>query len=144
MFVFGSVARQVVDYRRWVRQTRMQAEVHTKILDRMQSNDDLLSYIQTPAGKHFLEFAPVSAESPSPAAAPFGRILWSVQAGVVLTTLGLGLRFARGSVPEEIVPAFTVLGIIVGALGLGAVVSAAVAYLLSARLGLLPPRRQET
>jgi len=47
-------------------------------------------------------------------------------------------------VPEEIVPAFTVLGIIVMALGLGAVVSAIVAYVLSSRLGLLPVRRQET
>jgi hypothetical protein len=138
----GSVARQVVGYRRWVRQSRMQAEVHTKILDRLQSNEDLLSYVQTPAGRNFLEFAPLRVDADPPtAAAPFGRILWSVQAGVVLAALGIGLRFAQASVAEEIAPAFTVLGVIVMALGVGAIVSAIVAYGLSSRLGLLPPRR---
>ena len=126
--VFASVARQVVDYRRWVRQTRMQTEVHTKILDRMQSNEDL-------------EFTPAN-QAPQPGA-PVSRILWSVQAGVVLAALGIGFAFARNNVPEEVVPAFTVLGIIVMALGVGAVVSAVVAYMLTARLGLLPSPRQE-
>jgi len=144
MVIVGSVARQVVAYRRWVRQSRMQAEIHTKILDRLQSNEDLLSYVQTPAGRNFLEFAPTPMEREPQTNAPLGRILWSVQAGVVLAALGIGLRYAQGSVPEEIVPAFTVLGIIVMALGLGAVVSAIVAYVLSSRLGLLPVRRQET
>ena len=141
----GSMAQQVVAYRRWVRQTRMQIDVHTKILDRMQSNEDLLAYVQTPAGRAFLEFAPAGpAPETRVSSAPFGRILWSVQAGVVLAALGIGLRFAQGSVPEEIIPAFTVLGIIVMSIGLGAVISAIVAYVLSSRLGLLPSRKQET
>ena len=141
----GSMAQQVVAYRRWVRQTRMQIDVHTKILDRMQSNEDLLAYVQTPAGRTFLEFSPAGpAPETRVSSAPFGRILWSVQAGVVLAALGIGLRFAQGSVPEEIIPAFNVLGIIVMSLGLGAVISAIVAYVLSSRLGLLPSRKQET
>jgi hypothetical protein len=141
----GSIAREVVEYRRWVRQTRMQIDVHTKILDRMQSNEDLLAYVQTPAGRNFLEFTPVSSgREPRMAGVPFGRILWSVQAGIVLAALGIGLRFARNTVPEEVVPAFTVLGIIVMALGVGAVTSAVVAYFLSSRLGLLPSRKQES
>ena len=145
LVIVGSVARQVVDYRRWVRQTRMQIDVHTKILDRMQSNEDLLAYVQTPAGRTFLEFSPAGpAPETRVSSAPFGRILWSVQAGVVLAALGIGLRFAQGSVPEEIIPAFNVLGIIVMSLGLGAVISAIVAYVLSSRLGLLPSRKQET
>jgi hypothetical protein len=145
LVVVGSVASQVVEYRRWVRQTRMQIEVHTKILDRMQSNEDLLAYVQTPAARNFLEFSP-AGPSPEPrlTGAPFGRILWSVQAGVLLATLGVGLRYAQWRVPEEIMPAFTVLAVIVMSLGLGAVISAAVAYFLSSRLGLLPSRRQET
>ena len=145
LITVGSMAQQVVAYRRWVRQTRMQIDVHTKILDRLQSNEDLLAYVQTPAGRTFLEFAPAG---PTPetrvSSAPFGRILWSVQAGVVLAALGIGLRFVQGSVPEEIIPAFTVLGIIVMSLGVGAVISAIVAYVLSSRLGLLPSRKQET
>jgi len=145
LITVGSMAQQVVAYRRWVRQTRMQIDVHTKILDRMQSNEDLLAYVQTPAGRTFLEFSPAGpAPETRVSSAPFGRILWSVQAGVVLAALGIGLRFAQGSVPEEIIPAFNVLGIIVMSLGLGAVISAIVAYVLSSRLGLLPSRKQET
>jgi len=145
LITMGAVAQQVVAYRRWARQTKVQIDVHSKILDRMQSNEDLLAYVQTPAGKTFLEFAPNSAvpETRTPSA-PFGRILWSVQAGVVLASLGIGLRYAQGQVPEEIMPAFTVFGVIVMSLGLGAVVSALVAYVLSSRLGLLPRRNQET
>jgi hypothetical protein len=145
LITVGSVAQQVVAYRRSARQTKVQIDVHTKILDRMQSNEDLLAYMQTPAGKTFLEFAPMGpAPETRVATAPFGRILWSVQAGVVLASLGIGLRFAQNRVPEEIIPAFTVLGIIVMSLGFGAVVSAVVAYVLSSRLGLLPARKQET
>lgn len=145
LITMGSVAQQVVAYRRWAKHTKIQVDVQTKILDRMQSNDDLLAYVQTPAGKAFLEFAPTAPmlESRAPSA-PFGRILWSVQAGVVLAALGIGLRYAQSQVPEEIVPAFTVLGVIVMSLGFGAVVSAVVAYVLSSRLGLLPARKQET
>jgi hypothetical protein len=143
--VFGSVVRQVVDYRRWVRQTRMQTDVHTKILDRLQSNEDLLAYVQTPAGRNFLEWTPASrAADQGMTSAPLGRILLSVQVGVVLAALGIGLRFAQGQVPQEVAPGFNVLGVIVMSLGLGAVISAIVAYILSARLGLLPGNRPET
>ena len=84
LVLVGSVASQVVDYRRWVRQTRMQIDVHSKILDRMQSNEDLLAYVQTPAGRNFLEFTPGSTRpEPRFPGAPFGRILWSVQAGEI-------------------------------------------------------------
>lgn len=145
LITMGSVAQQVVAYRRWVRQSKVQIDVHTKIVDRLQSNEELLAYVQSPAGRTFLESGPNNQMPESRvASAPFGRILWSVQAGVVLASLGIGLRYAQGQVPEEIVPAFTVLGVVVMSLGLGAVVSAVVAYLLSSRLGLLPARKQET
>ncbi len=53
------VVRTVVDHRRWLRQSRVQVEVHTKLLDRLTSNEDLLAYAQTPAGSRFLESAPL-------------------------------------------------------------------------------------
>ena len=135
--------RQLIDYRRWLRQSRVQTEVHTKILDRLQSNEELLAYIQSPAGRHFLESAPIAVESgPRPMGAPLGRILWSVQAGVVLATLGGGFALLQRNVPEEVAPVFYALGIVVGALGVGAMISAVVAYFLSARLGLLPTPKQ--
>lgn len=138
--VLGSVLRQAVHYRRWVRRARMQTDVHTKILDRLQSNEEVLAYVQTPAGRQFLEFGSPPAEAdPGPArVAPFGRILWSVQAGVVLAALGVGLWLAQRNVPEEVSGPLGVLAVVAGAVGLGAIASGAVAYALSAKLGFLP------
>jgi hypothetical protein len=145
MLIVAALLRQVIDYRRWLRQSRVQTEVHTKILDRLQSNEDLLAYVQTPAGRHFLESAPLAGgDEPRTVGVPLGRILWSAQAGVVLATLGLGLGFVQRNVPSEIVPAFYVMAVVSLALGVGAVVSAGAAYVLSARLGLLPVKKVES
>ena len=58
LIVVASLVRQAFGHRRWLRQSRVQTEVHTKILDRLQSNEEVLAYIQTPAGQQFLESGP--------------------------------------------------------------------------------------
>ena len=40
--VFVWVVRSIIDHRRWLRLSRTQAEVHTKLLDRLTTNEDLL------------------------------------------------------------------------------------------------------
>ena len=85
--------RTLVDYRRWSRLARVQTEVHTKLLDRFTANEDLLRYIQSPAGSKFLESSPIALDAaPRSMGAPLGRILWSVQGGVVLIAGGIGLE----------------------------------------------------
>jgi hypothetical protein len=131
--------RSVIEHRRWLRATKIQTDAHAKIVDRLASNDDLLSYMQSPAGQRFLSSAAVTIDSaPQAMSAPFNRILWSVQAGVVLTAVGVGLLFARGSVIEEVGQVLHVLAILAIALGLGFVASALVSYTLSRQLGLVP------
>lgn len=132
--------RTVLEQRRWNRLSKIQAEVHTKLMDRFSSNDELLSYVQTPSGRRFLEAgpSPLPAEAPPAMAAPFSRILWSVQAGVVLTVAGIGMmlvsrRFVTDSEPAHF---FFVIGMLTLALGAGFVVSAAAAFGLSRKLGL--------
>lgn len=143
VLVLGSLIRQAIEHRRWLRQSRVQTDVHSKILDRMQSNEDLLAYIQTPAGQRFLQAGPApQQESAAPAiSAPFGRILWSVQAGVMLAALGVGLWIVQRNVMEEIAPAFNAMGIIALMLGVGAIASAGLSYLLSVRFGLIGTSR---
>jgi hypothetical protein len=134
------LVRTVVDHRRWLRLSRVQAEVHTKLMDRLTSNEDLLSYIQTPAGRRFLESAPIAVDGePRQPAAPLSRIVWSLQAGVVLFALGMGIYLSRGRVPAEVGQGLSVLGTIVVALGLGFAVSAVLAYMITSRFGLVPP-----
>ena len=136
------IIKTLVDYRRWYRTSKVQTEVHTKLLDRFTSNEDLMAYMQTPSGRRFLESAPIPIEGPTRSVgAPLSRILWSLQAGVVLAVAGLGILFVSGRVVEEVAQAVFALGVLVLALGTGFVVSAAASFLLSRRLGLLDAPR---
>ncbi|HTS25078.1 MAG TPA: hypothetical protein VMH81_04350 [Bryobacteraceae bacterium] len=135
--------RTIIDYRRWSRLTRVQADVHTKLLDRFTANNDLLAYIQTPAGAKFLESTPIKLDAgPRSMGAPLARILWSVQGGVVLLAGGIGLQVVSSRVGDEAAAlplnSFGILGI---AVGIGFVTSAAIAFFISQRMGLIetPP-----
>ena len=61
--------RTVLDQRRWSRLSKIQAEVHSKLMDRFSSNDELLTYVQTPSGRRFLESGPSLAQEAAPAMA---------------------------------------------------------------------------
>jgi hypothetical protein len=113
-------------------------------MDRFSSNEELLTYVQTPSGKRFLESGPSPVQDwTTPAiSAPFSRILWSIQLGSVLLVTGLGLLFLSGRAFPEARDFFYIAGFLATALGAGFVVSAAAAYLLSRRLGLLDPPAQ--
>lgn len=135
------LVRTLVDHRRWLRMSKVQIETHTKLLDRLTSQEDLLAYIQTPAGRRFLEAAPIALDSgPRPINAPFSRVLWSVQAGVVLAVAGLGLLLVSRSAVAEVAQGIWAIGILAIALGAGFALSAAVVYLLSSRMGLFEQR----
>ena len=150
LVITGALAwlvKTLIDYRRWLRTSRVQTEVHTKLLDRFASSEELLTYIQTPAGRRFLESSPIplDAESRPALSAPLGRILWSIQIGLVLASGGCGLLYVGNrqatSYTAEPLLAIGALGI---ALGVGFVVSAIVSYLLSSRLGLLRGLRPDS
>jgi hypothetical protein len=138
--VAGALAwliKTVIDHRRWTRMLKIQTDAHTKLLDRFTSNEDLLAYMQTPAGRRFFESAPIPVESPRALSAPIGRILWSAQVGTVLTLAGLGLELVAARAIEDIGQPLSAVGVVVIALGVGFCVSAVMAYVLSKRLGLI-------
>lgn len=131
--------RTLIDYRRWNRLTKVQTDVHTKLLDRFTSNEDLLAYMQSPAGAKFLESTPIRLDaSPRSVGAPLARILWSIQGGVVLLAGGFGLMAISARLPQEVVSSpIHALGILAMALGAGFIISAIISYAISHRLGLL-------
>jgi hypothetical protein len=132
------LVRKLIDYRRWSRLAKVQAEVHAKLLDRMGTNEELMAYIQSPAGSRFLESAPIPLDEGSrPLSAPLGRILWSVQGGVILMAGGIGLWMVSLRLGEEASLPLQSIGILALALGAGFIVSAIISYVLSRRLGLL-------
>lgn len=139
MAVLAWLTRAVIQHRRWLRQSKTQSEVHVKLMDRMTTNEELLAYVQSPAGRRFLESTPLQeAESPR-LGAPVGPIIWSMMAGIVLAVVGIGFRIAGNSVTNEAQQAFTVVGVILLALGVGFMIASGMAYLVSSRMGLFPP-----
>jgi heme/copper-type cytochrome/quinol oxidase subunit 3 len=135
------LTRSTIDHRRWLRAMKIQTEAHTKIVDRLASNEDLLAYMQSAAGQRFLTSSPMAPPAVDqlahPVSAPFNRILWSVQAGVVLTTAGAGLWLAKNGIIDEAAQAMQVVAVLTMALGIGFVLSALASYALSRQLGLL-------
>jgi hypothetical protein len=143
IYVLGSILKSLVDYRRWLRVSKVQAEVHAKLLDRLTSNEDLMAYMKSPAGERFLESAPIPIDiGPRPMSAPIGRILWSVQAGFIGALAGLSLLYVSAHMAadpmgfSEAAPPLFLIGMLALAIGAGFILSAGVAYLLSHRLGL--------
>ena len=141
----GWLIRTTINYRRWNRLSKIQTDVHTKLLDRFTQNEDLLAYMQTPAGKRFLESAPIPLDGDTkPIAAPLSRILWSLQAGIVLLVFGLGLVMLSNKLITEIATPMMVFGAMGIALGAGFILSAFAAYFASRRFGLLDPPRVDS
>ena len=134
--LFAWLIKTLVDHRRWSRMQRIQSEVHNKILDRFASNEDLLAYVKTPAGRRFLESAPIPVEGPRAISAPIGRVLWSVQIGIVLAAAGAGLQIVSWSADKDVSGPLSGVSVLAVAIGIGFVGAAAVSYILSRKLGL--------
>jgi hypothetical protein len=130
--------RTFIDYRRWNRLAKVQTEVHTRLLDRFSTNEELLQYIQSPAGSKFLQSAPIALDAgPRSIGAPLSRILWSVQAGLVLAAGGVGLLVGASQIGGDAYQPLHVLGILSMALGIAFTISAGASFLISKRLGLI-------
>jgi hypothetical protein len=132
------LARMVVEHRRWQRAMRAQSELQTKLIDRFSSSDDLLAYLQTPAGKALTEPLSMPHAAPRPMSAPLSRIFWSLQSGIVVSALGTGLIVVGSAIArDEFADVLHGIGIIVLLIGIGFTLSSAVSYFLSHRLGLV-------
>lgn len=137
--------RVLLENRRWGRILKLQSEVHTKLLDRFSSSQELLTYMNTEAGKRFLESAPLPAGlGPGPQSKmSLMRILTPLQLGVVLVLLGTGFILLRSNARLEAETPFLVLGTLGLMLGLGFIISAGLSYLLAKQMGFLPQSTAE-
>jgi hypothetical protein len=109
---------------------RMQADLQGKLLDKFNSSQDLLAYVQTDAGQNFM------GSLASEQSTPYGRILSAVQSSVMLISLGLAFLYLKHRIfgSED---AFLVVGTVTLTLGIAFAVAAALSYVLSKSFGLL-------
>jgi hypothetical protein len=131
--------RQIIENRRWSRIFKLQSEVHARLIERFGSTQELASYMDTEAGKRFLEAAPIPIGFENEQRMPnaIARVLWPLQIGVVLVLLGVGLLFLRHAGPEMDIP-MLVFGTVALMPGLGFILSAGITWVLAGRLGLIP------
>lgn len=109
---------------------KLQAELQSKLLEKFGSGQELLAYVQSDAGKRFLESLTMEQRT------PYGRILGAAQVSVILVLLSFAFLFLRSRVfgAEE---GFLVFGAITLSLGVGFGLSAALSYYMSKSFGLL-------
>jgi len=131
--------RTLIDQRRWTRATRLQMEMQNKLVDRFGASNELLSYLQSPTGRELGSvYAPTSAAPAPRLEVPVARILWALQAGIVLAAAGLGLLVVGSRLSfNEVARPLWGMGILALAVGVGFVVSAGTSFVLSQKLGLL-------
>ena len=110
---------------------KLQAEVQSRLLEKIGTGQELLAYAQTETGRQLLESLKVER------VAPHGRIIGALQAGIVLFVFGAGMLAVRNHVPDQGVEGFTTAGALIISLGLGFALSAAASYYLSKSFGLL-------
>src|SRR5215472_10373864 len=130
MATFGSVVWIIFATIRRYKTAKLQAGLQTKLLEKFGSSQELLAYVQSDAGKRFLESLTMEQRT------PYGRILGAAQVSVILVLLSFAFLFLRGRVAgaEE---GLLVFGALTLSLGVGFGLSAALSYYLSKSFGLL-------
>ena len=73
--------------------------------------------MQSPAGKRFLESAPIPVDKGAPISPPLGRILWSVQVGLVIAMAGLGLFIVSSNIEREVAQPIFSMGVLALSVG---------------------------
>jgi hypothetical protein len=143
MGVLVWLIRLFIENRRWSRIFKLQNDVHGKLIEKFQTNQEILTYMDTEAGKRFLEAAPspVGFEPDQRVPNAVARVLTPLQIGIVLSLLGLGFLLLRNAQHEFHSP-MLVLGTITLMPGIGFIISAGVTWVLAGRLGLMPDRLQ--
>jgi len=131
--MFASIAWIIFSTIRRYKIAKLQAEVQNKLLDKMASGEELLAYAQTEVGKAMLESLKVERIS------PHGKIIGALQAGIVMTVVGVAVLFLRAQIPD-VEKGFLVVGTLITALGIGFGISAAASYYLSKSFGLFNGR----
>lgn len=145
VIILGSILwliRTIMDNRRWNKVAAIQTETHNKLLERMASSQELLAYMESEAGKRFLESTPFEIERAQSSGFPYGRILWSAQIGIVVLIVGVAFLWLQNQIVDA-GQALLVFGTLSMALGVGCLLSAGFSYILSKSLGLVSAPRLE-
>jgi hypothetical protein len=140
-FTIGAVwiVKVISNNKRRQRIVEVQKDMQARLFDKFGTSQEMIAYLNSEAGAKFLDSASVEH------AKPFGRVLGSIQAGLILFLLGIAMLIVCFTVPTA---GFTIqehaqtahgllaVSLLLLAFGLGFLVSAGVSYKLSKNWGL--------
>ncbi|HEV3039654.1 MAG TPA: hypothetical protein VHA33_17925 [Candidatus Angelobacter sp.] len=133
------LTRLFLQNRRWGKIFKIQTDTYSKLLEKFSTstNEELLAYVRSDTGKRFLESAslPVNPE-PSPMGGLWSRVMGSLQVGIVLTPVGIGLLSLRNRLGDPV--PLLIFGTLALALGIGFIISAGFSFVLGRQMKLLP------
>lgn len=133
------LVRLFLENRRWSRIFSLQNDVHGKLIEKFGSNQELLTYMGTEAGKRFLEAAPIPVGFEQEQRVPnaLQKVLTTLQIGVVMTLLGIGLLAIRNHLGRDMGSPMLLFGTVVLMPGIGFLISAVITWALASRMGLM-------
>lgn len=123
--IFTSLRRYLI--------AKARAGLQEKILQRIDSSESLVTLASSETGRRFLESITVEETRVE---APFNRILFGLQVGVVLLFFGIAMLFLHHHVSDR-GEGFIIFGTGAIGLGLGFLFAAAASLFVSRRLGLM-------
>lgn len=126
----GWMAKIFLDFLRHRRMSTMMYEVQNKVIDKFGTAGEALEYLESDAGRKLLESASIGETHPRM------RVLSSIRAGLILGMAAVGFLLVRGVLPDA-EQGMTVIGILVGCVAGGFLLSAGVSYWLSRSWGLI-------
>jgi hypothetical protein len=112
---------------------KTKARLQEKILERITSSDALATLAANDSGRHFLESITVEDSQPP---SPFARILFGMQAGLVLLCFGIAILTLHRHIYDP-VGGFIIVGTGGIGLGLGFLFASAASIFVSRKLGLI-------
>lgn len=119
-----------------VRRDRHMAEIQNKLLDRLGTAPDVMTYVNSDSYKRLFEAAPTGRNE------YVSRILNGLQAGLVLLLVGVAMYMMSGSVPEpKDMQGMRILASILTAIGLGLVISTAWSRHMLRHWGLIEEKK---
>jgi small-conductance mechanosensitive channel len=117
---------------------KAKANLQEKVLQRIESSEALVALASNETGRHFLESITLEDSLPQ---SPYGKILFGVQAGLVLFCFGVAMLVVHHHV-EDYNAGFMILGTGAIGLGIGFLVAAVASIVVSRQLGLMDRERR--
>lgn len=133
--VTGWIISVIASSFRQMRSSRDLVNLHGKLLDRFSNSSELIAYLEGDAGRRFFESLTIDGRD------SISRILNSMQAGLVLFLLGVGLVALRSTQDEAWLRQILLLaGTPTATVGAGLLISSFIAFRLCKSWGVMRER----